>query len=773
MADANLPATVDTQDLDEHRLLLAISRAQQEFIAEQDTRELFSRLLESMLDLTASEYGFIGEILHTPEGQPYLKTHAITNISWNAETQRFYEENAAQGLEFYNLRTLFGAVITSGEAVISNDPARDPRRGGLPPDHPALNAFLGVPFRKGADLIGMVGLANRRGGYCEGVVTYMEPLLSTCANIIQARRNALARHETKQALRASEARIQAIVNSAIDPIITIDERGAIQSANPATEQVFGYGVGELLGQNVSMLMSSPHRESHDGYIGEYLRTGEHKVIGIGRDIVGRRRDGSEVFAHLTISEVALGDHRLFTGILRDVSALKSAQERLQASLSLVEKSHEDTLAILDQLRLGVMMIDGAGMVRFMGAACRRLFGVAPADAVAGHWKDLCPFGKSYKQTLQRMMGLPEDQREKISAQFEAPDGQHYWMDVEIHDDPRGVDGRILFMYDTSAVHDLRRQLEEHASFFDLIGKSEPMQAVFHSIVDYAKVDVTVLVEGETGTGKELVAQAMHSAGNRKNKPFVAVNCAGLTDSLLGSQLFGHKKGAFTGAISDQAGVFETADGGTVFLDEIGDITPDVQRALLRVLQEREITRLGESRPRKVDVRVIAATHRDLKQEAAEGRFRTDLLYRIRIAVLPLPALRDRRTDIPVLAAAFLRAANSEMGKSVEGLSADAIDVLMNHAWPGNVRELRNAIEIATVRCKTSTLERRDLPPELISGAQATVLSGDPEEAERARICAALRATRGNRAAAARNLGMSRATFYRRLTQLNIDFGDYR
>jgi PAS domain S-box-containing protein len=772
VADADSPANVQTRDLDEHRLLLAISGAQQEFIGEQDTRELFERLLETMLELTASEYGFIGEILHTPEGEPYLKTHAITNIAWNDETQRFYEENFSQGLEFHNLRTLFGAAMTSGEAVISNDPGKDPRRGGLPPGHPALNAFLGIPFRKGANLIGMVGLANRPSGYCEGVVAYLEPLLSTSANIIQAHRTAAARRETEQALRTSEERIQAIINSAIDPIITIDESGVIRSANPATEKVFGYAFGELLGQNVSMLMSSPHLEAHDGYIAAYLRTGEHKVIGIGRDIVGRRKDGSQVFAHLTISEVVLGGHRIFTGILRDVSALKSAQERLQSSLSLVEKSREDMRTILNQLRLGVVMIDGDGMVRFTGAACRQLLDLSPTDELEGHWRDLFPFRKSDKQLVQRVMSLPEDQREKISAHLEVAAGQHYWMDVEIHDDPRDADGKILFLYDTSAVHDLRRQLDEHATFFDLIGKSEPMQTVFQSILDYAKVDVTVLVEGETGTGKELVAQAIHSASHRKDKPFVAVNCAGLTDSLLGSQLFGHKRGAFTGAVADQAGVFESADGGTVFLDEIGDISPDVQRALLRVLHEREITRLGESRPRNVDVRIIAATHRDLQREAAEGRFRTDLLYRIRIAVIPLPALRDRRMDIPLLAATFLRAADTAIGKSVESLSADALDILMNHAWPGNVRELRNAIEIATVRCKTSTLERRDLPPELISAAETPVMSGEPGEAERARICTALRAARGNRAAAARNLGMSRATLYRRLAQLAIDFRDY-
>jgi PAS domain S-box-containing protein len=457
------PANVDTHDLNEHRLLLAISHAQQEFIGEQDPRELFGQLLETILDLTASEYGFIGEILHTPEGQPYLKTHAITDIAWNAETHRFYEENVAQGLEFYNLHTLFGVVLTSGEAVISNDPARDPRRGGLPPGHPALNAFMGVPFRKGASLIGMVGLANRPGGYGEGVATYLEPLLSTCANIIQAQRNALARREAEQALRTSEERIQAIINSAIDPIITIDESGVIQSANPATEQVFGYATEALLGQNVSMLMSSPHQEAHDGYIAEYLRTGEQKVIGIGRDIVGRRKDGSQVFAHLTISEVALGGHRIFTGILRDVSALKSAQHRLQTSLSLVEKSHENMRAILNQLRLGVVMIDDEGMVRFTGAACRRLLDRPLSDELDGHWKDLFPFRKSDKQSLQRVMSLPEDQREKISAHLKVTAGQHYWMDVEIHDDPRDAGGKILFMYDMSAVHDLRRQLDEHAS----------------------------------------------------------------------------------------------------------------------------------------------------------------------------------------------------------------------------------------------------------------------------------------------------------------------
>jgi DNA-binding NtrC family response regulator len=247
-----------------------------------------------------------------------------------------------------------------------------------------------------------------------------------------------------------------------------------------------------------------------------------------------------------------------------------------------------------------------------------------------------------------------------------------------------------------------------------------------------------------------------------------VNCAGLTDSLLGSHLFGHKRGAFTGAIEDQQGVFETAQGGSVFLDEIGDISSNVQTSLLRVLQEREITRLGEVRPRKVDVRIIAATLRDLSREVEEERFRIDLLYRIRVARIQLPPLRARRADIPLLAESFLRRFRATTGKPVERVGEEALSLLLNHTWPGNVRELQSAIEFAVIRCKGSVIWPDDLPPEL-SGS----LFGNPdlpgsEEDERARILAALETAHGKRTAAARLLGMSRSTLYRRLAELEIE-----
>ena len=317
------------------------------------------------------------------------------------------------------------------------------------------------------------------------------------------------------------------------------------------------------------------------------------------------------------------------------------------------------------------------------------------------------------------------------------------------------------------VQDLKRQLNEKTQFRDLIGKSRSMGQLYAQIRDLATVDTTVLIEGETGTGKELVARAIHFSSQRKAGPFIAVNCAGLTDSLLGSQLFGHKKGAFTGAVENQQGFFEAADGGTVFLDEIGDISPAVQTSLLRVLQEREIVRIGESKPRKVDVRVLAATHHNLSQDVTNGSFRADLLYRIRVARIQLPSLRERREDIPLLVTSFLGQCSAVTGKPVDQVSREAMHALTSYTWPGNVRELKSAIESALISCKDTMIQVEDLPPEVLDSrvAQRAVLVDPPDE--KSRMLAALDQAKGNRTLAARLLGMSRATLYRRLTELNL------
>ena len=318
---------------------------------------------------------------------------------------------------------------------------------------------------------------------------------------------------------------------------------------------------------------------------------------------------------------------------------------------------------------------------------------------------------------------------------------------------------------------LRKLLNAKARLEDLIGKSAGMQQVFQLIRDLAPVDTTVLIEGETGTGKELVARAIHSLSERRSRPFVAVNCAGLTESLVASQLFGHRRGAFTGAIEDHKGYFETANGGTIFLDEIGDLPASVQVALLRVLQEREIVRLGESTPRKIDVRVLTATHRRLADEVKKGNFRVDLLYRIRVARIGIPPLHERREDIPILAQHFLAEHSASCGKQVDEISTEAMRMLIGYDWPGNVRELQSAIEFAVVRCQRDVLEPGDLPPEVLDSSGSLPADTAPvariEEGAitRGEILEALRRCGGNRTRAAKRLGISRATLYRRLDEM--------
>ncbi|MHC4812594.1 MAG: sigma 54-interacting transcriptional regulator [Planctomycetota bacterium] len=437
-----------------------------------------------------------------------------------------------------------------------------------------------------------------------------------------------------------------------------------------------------------------------------------------------------------------------------------------ATLALVKRSHDDMLAVLNQMDVGSAAVDENGTVTFLNATCERVLGVALENLADRHWKKVFPLERKYRERLQRTMAAPASDRGRVHMYLQSTAGAPYWLDIEVRDDPRDPQGKILFMYDVSEVHALRQELDKKASFHDLIGRCKAMRDVFRLIEDMSKVEVTVLIEGETGTGKELVARALHASSSRRKQPFVPVNCAGLADSLLHSQLFGHKRGAFTGAIEDQAGVFEAADGGTVFLDEIGDISSSVQTALLRVLQEKEITRLGDVRPRKVDVRIVAATHRDLQHEVESGRFRHDLLYRIRVAPIALPPLSSRRTDIPLLVTTFLRRICAATGATVETCSQDAMNVLMNYSWPGNVRELLSAIEFGVIRSRGNVLEPGALPPEVL--AQGSGAGPQSVEFERQRIIEALQSASGNRALAARNLGIGRATLYRRLAELEIN-----
>lgn len=325
-------------------------------------------------------------------------------------------------------------------------------------------------------------------------------------------------------------------------------------------------------------------------------------------------------------------------------------------------------------------------------------------------------------------------------------------------------GAVITVRDETRLEDLERDLNKRRNFEHIIGQSAVMQQVYGLIENLAEVDTTVLVTGESGTGKELVAEALHCRSPRRNGPLIKVNCAALPENLLESELFGHVKGSFTGALKDKAGRFQLAHRGTIFLDEIGDVSPALQVRLLRVLQSKEIERVGGSQSIPVDVRIVAATNSNLQEKVRRGEFREDLYYRLRVVEIPLPPLRERREDVPLLVEHFVGQFNERFGRRINGVSADALAVLAAYGWPGNIRELQHAIEHAFVVCRQPEIDVVHLPRELQEIPAATpLLLGE----EAIRILAALERTGGNKARAARRLGISRRTIYRKIEEYGI------
>lgn len=339
------------------------------------------------------------------------------------------------------------------------------------------------------------------------------------------------------------------------------------------------------------------------------------------------------------------------------------------------------------------------------------------------------------------------------------------------------------------IRELQRQSQDQFQFEGIVGKSPKMQEVYRLIECIAPTTSTVLVTGESGTGKELVANALHHLSNRKAKPMVAVNCSAIPETLLESELFGHKKGSFTGAIADKRGLFEEAHAGTIFLDEIGEIPLSVQVKLLRVLQEGEIRAVGSGQAKKVDVRLITATNKNLKKLIEEGKFREDLYYRIHVIAIDLPSLRERSEDVSLLAFHFLKKYADRLGKKVEKISVDALQALKSYAWVGNVRELENIIERACVLVQGDTIQARDLPPQVLGGAFYTARDSSATDLadlsyqdakdraldafNRAYLTSLLRKTDGNITTASEQAGMDRSNFKKIVKRFNIDIAEYK
>jgi PAS domain S-box-containing protein len=567
-------------------------------------------------------------------------------------------------------------------------------------------------------------------------------------------------------LEASQARLRGLFDlSPVGIALSDDETGAFIDVNDALLDSTGYQRAEFLALHTSDLTPSAFAAEERRHLAMLQHTGRYEQYE--KDVLGK--DGKRYPALVSAMTVHDGVGRKLTwSIMQDISAQ-------QALMRHAEQQRDDLHALLDQLKIGTLLLDSAGRVGFVSRYCGAL-GLDCHTAVGQHWRDVLPVDADAERRLAAQLTAGAEARQRLDLSWRRAE-RDYAVQCDVRDTQRELGGQLLCLTDVTELRRLQQELDV-SRYGQMLGASGTMRELFRLIDDVARGDWTVLIEGETGTGKELVAHSIHEASPRKKGPFIALNAAGLSETLLASQLFGHRKGAFTGAFADQEGFFEAANGGTLFLDEIGDLPLGMQASLLRVLQEREILRVGETRPRKVDVRIVAATHKDLAREVQEGRFRQDLLYRLRVARIDVPALRQRTADIPLLAESFLGQSAPVSSRPRPRLSPEAIGCLLQYDWPGNVRELKTAIDYAVIHCRGEHLAPADFPPEIGRApipmsrrAEPERLAPEPlpeEGDERSRLLAALKHARGNRTAAAKLLGISRATFYRHLTQLDID-----
>lgn len=435
---------------------------------------------------------------------------------------------------------------------------------------------------------------------------------------------------------------------------------------------------------------------------------------------------------------------------------------------------DSTLAILESISDGVFTVDLNWRITSFNRAAEQITGIRRREAIGRRCSDvfrcsMCEVECALRRTLKTGKAIIGRSGYIIKA-----DGSRIPISVStavLRDKRSRVVGGAETFRDLSEIEHLRQELAGRSCIGDMASRSPLMQRVFEVLPAVAASPSTVLILGETGTGKELLARTIHDLSPRGRGPFVAVNCAALPDSLLESELFGYKAGAFTGATRNKPGRFALAAGGTLFLDEIGDMSPALQLRLLRVLQDKTFEPLGGTRSETADVRIIVATNRDLADRMRQGAFREDLYYRVNVVRMEMPPLRRRKEDIPLLVDQFITRFNRLQQRSIRRVSAEVLSLFMAHDWPGNVRELENAIEHAFVLCQGETIGIGHLPAELIARGPA---AGTPSGLRSARealdaqnIRAALERNAGNRLAAARELGVHKTTLFRRMKKLGI------
>jgi len=556
-------------------------------------------------------------------------------------------------------------------------------------------------------------------------------------------------------------RYQTIINEVEDAVAEVDLEGNITFTNEGGCRIWGHTREEALGANYRAYM--PDEETAEKVYQAYNqvfktgRPGKNIVYEIIRKKDGQRRTVED---YVTLIRTPEGKIRGFRVVSRDITDRKKTENQLaeyRLRLEGLFSSTQDAIILVDP---DLKVIDvNRPTEQLCGAKANKSSGMTLHNlSLSCNRRCL----EALKKTIEHRSPLTD-------LRIECGHPQRPLQTVNVTTspliDPEGrLFGAMMVIRDLTLVRNLKMELRERFHFHHLIGRSPRMQDLYRLLEDLADLDTTVLITGESGTGKELVAKALHYSGRRALQPFVTVNCSALTETLLESELFGHVKGAFTGAIRNKMGRFQAANGGTILLDEIGDISPLIQLKLLRVLQEKVIERVGESTPQKVDVRVIACTNKDLKEKVKKGEFRLDLYYRLKVVEIDLPPLRERQEDLPLLTDHFLHLFNKKFNKAIKGVDDAVLEKFMHYPWPGNVRELEHVMEHAFVLCKGDTITLEHLPHEMrdyILLPKTVPLKGKrPESIRPQMLQEVLQKTDGNKAKAARILGISRKTLYR-------------
>lgn len=439
--------------------------------------------------------------------------------------------------------------------------------------------------------------------------------------------------------------------------------------------------------------------------------------------------------------------------------------------------------IIDTLQDGILVVDTSGIIHATNPSAERLTGYSMEELIGSSCRILncsgCKIiGQGKGKAFCRLFTVGRSKVKKCMITNKKNLSVHVLKTASVLENTRGeVIGAVEVLTDMTDLVKKQQEIESLKTIFhlddgfnEILGKTPVMEHLFQLIKSVAQSNAPVLIQGESGTGKELVALAIHENSPRRNQPFIKVNCAALNESLLESELFGHIKGSFTGADKDRVGRFEAADTGTIFLDEIGDIPLSTQVKLLRVLEEKEVERVGDHHPFPIDIRIISATNRDLEALITKGAFRKDLFFRVNVFPLQCPSLADRAEDIPLIVQHFIQRTCAKNNKNILGLSSQAMEILLQYHWPGNVRELRNAVDYACVLCPGGWIDSGHLPlkirkedPRLGKGPPLTVEA----QSDREKLLGLLQKTRGNQSQLARNLGISRVTLWKRVKKLGI------